>query len=163
MVEIKELIRDLEIGTVIRDKETPWNYDYCWLDFCDFYDSSSVSVYGHSQSAGKSDGSESKIHWNATLPRGLIDKALQELVEKEQSQLTAEVEVGESYYHKANGGIDEGEQRYRADITINMKLVERKPELKVSKHRRHKQYVISQKAENLGPGCAEASSRYVNY
>jgi len=136
MIKIKELIRELEIGTVIRDKETPWNYDYCWLDFCDFRDGSGVSVYGHSQSADKLDGSEAKIHWDATLPRDVVDKALQELIEKGQSQLTAETEVGESCYHKANhDGIDKSEQRYRADITINMKLAKGKPELKLSKHK----------------------------
>ena len=138
MVEIKQLRRELEIGTVISDKEAPWNYDYCWLGFCDFYDGSSVSVYGHSQSVDKLDGSESKIHWDATLPRGLVEKALQELIEKGQSQLTAETEVAESRYHKANhDGLDRSKQRYRANITINMKLAEGKPELKakVSKHK----------------------------
>jgi len=137
MIEIKQLIRDLEIGTVIRDKAAPWNYDYCWLDFCDFRDSSSVSVYGHSQSADKLDSSESKIHWDATLSRNLVDKALQELIEKGQSQLTAEVEVGESFYQKADHGeIDKRERRYMADITIDMKLIEEQPQLKVSKRKR---------------------------
>lgn len=140
MTKIKEVIKDLETGTVIRDKAAPWNYDYCWLDFCDFRDGNIVSVYGHSQSTDKSDGSESKIHWDATLPRSLVDKALQELIKKGQSHLTAEADVGESFYQKANhDGIDKSEQRYMADITIDMKLIEERPQLKVSKRKWCKQ------------------------
>jgi len=67
----------------------------------------------------------------------VVDKALQELIEKGQSQLTAEAEVGESFYQKANhDGIDKRERRYMADITIEMKLIEEQLQLKISKRKR---------------------------